>query len=399
MIVIWHHYVFNKDFITKGQHSCCSVSLKERFMKIPFFSLLACLPLISVVSCSDFDTMNDTETDLTEQSAALIPGQPVYPSGNAMSGVVAKRVAKKVNFWGKKEIVPEFSAFNVSNADLGVLYNVRIAQIASPSVHKNVIFMTAGQKASSGGHANGLTGQASDWDKNCGDVQCTGLSLDARSMAMKLKSYNWFPNAWFAVATDNNFDYTLSSSKRERLVAGFVNWIKTKITSDTENIVLAGSSRGGCLVTLIAQELRKTHQYDNINIYVSSYDGVCNKGDELGVSSTKIKNPVAPSGTYYGGWATNMTSQFPNRTNLHIYHISGGQEVVPATGVRTFSAYNGSNPPSTGTDINWSWYKQTWVKWKHKEIGNPFTQPDPADQPAAVADTIDAQLWWLENLI
>ena len=360
---------------------------------------MAGLSMLTVTSCADFDVLEENESDLVQQSAAIIPGQPVYPSGTAMSGVVAKRVAKKVNFWGKKQIVSEFSAFDVSGADLGVLHNVRIAQIANPSVHKNVIFMTAGQKQSSSGHANGVTGQAADWDKNCGDAQCTGLTLDARSMAMKLKSYNWFPNAWFAVATDNNFDYTMSSSKREHLVAGFVNWIKSQITSDTENVVLAGSSRGGCLVMLIAQELRKNHAYDNINIYVSSYDGVCIKGDELGVTTTKINNPVRRSGTFYGGWAVNMTSQYPNHQNLHIYHISGGEEVVPAFGIRTFSAYNGSNPPGTGTDIDWGWYKQTWVPWKHKEIGNPFTQPDSGDRPAAVADTIDAQLWWLQNLI
>lgn len=367
-------------------------------MKKKCFPLLACIPLMVTSACVDMDSMDDLAADFDQNTSALIAGQPVYPSGSTMSGLVAKRVAKKVNFWGKKEIVPEFNAFNVSNADTGVLYNVRIAKIAEPSVHKNVIFMTAGQKQSSSGHANGVTGQAADWDKHCGDAQCTGLSLDGRSMAMKLKSYNWFPNAWFAVATDNNFDYTLSSSKRERLVQGFVNWIESQITADTENVVLAGSSRGGCLVTLIAQELLKTHAYDHINFYVSSYDGVCIKGDELGVTTTKIKNPVAPSGTFYGGWAVNMNAQFPNHSNLHIYHVSGGQEVVPALGIRTFSAYNGTTPPSTGTDIDWGWYKQTWVPWEHKEIGNPFTQPAVADQPAAVADTIDAQLWWLENL-
>ncbi|MBO4349407.1 MAG: hypothetical protein J6A01_00475, partial [Proteobacteria bacterium] len=67
--------------------------------------------------------------------------------------------------------------------------------------------------------------------------------------------------------------------------------------------------------------------------------------------------------------------------------------------VRTFSAYEGTTPPGTGSDIEWDWYKQTWVPWKHKEIGNPFTQPAQNQQAQAVADTIDAQLYWLENLI
>ena len=368
-------------------------------MKVSFVPLLMCLPLVAAVSCAEMDAVDENEIDLGQSSAALIPGQPVYPDGEAMSGLVAKRVAKKVNFWGKKEIVSEFSAFNVPNADLNVLYNVRIAQIANPSVHKNLIFMTAGQKISSSGHENGVTGQAKDWDKNCGDAQCTGVSLNGKSMAMKLKSKNWLPDAWFAVATDNNFDYTLSSAKRERLVQGFTNWLESQITPDTEKIVLAGSSRGGCLVTLIAQKLREKPAYNHINIYVSSYDGVCIKGEELGANSPKIKNPVAPSGTYYGGWAVNMTSQFPNHQNLHIYHVSGGQEVVAGLGIRAFSAYNGTTPPNTGTDIDWGWYKQTWVPWKHKEIGNPFTEPTPANQDAAIADTIDAQLWWLQNQI
>ncbi len=367
-----------------------------RFSLIP---VLACMSLFAVTSCADFDAMEEDAGDLAVNKAAILPNQPEYAPVADMTGLVAKRVAKKVNFWGKKEIVPEFSAFNVSGADLGVLYNVRIAQVASPNVHKNVIFMTAGQKISSSGHENGVTGQPANWDDNCGDAQCSGLSLSGESMLLKLLDQNWFPSAWVAVGTDNNFDYTLSQSKRERLVAGFVNWIKTKITSDTENIVLAGSSRGGCLVILMAQELRKDHAYDHINIYVSSYDGVCIKGEEFGVKSPKINNPVRPSGTLYGGWSVDMNAQFPNHQNLHIYHVTGGQEVVPIIGVRAFSAYNGTTPPNTGTDIDWGWYKQTWVPWKHKEIGNPFTEPSRSNRPAAVADTIDAQLWWLENQI
>ncbi|MBQ9817788.1 MAG: hypothetical protein IJM59_10065 [Proteobacteria bacterium] len=353
---------------------------------------LAMLSFVLVTSCSEADFDDEFE----EVSAAVLPGQPVYADGTQMNNLVAKRVAKKVNFWGKKEIVDEFKQFNVPNADLDVLYNVRIAEIANPGVHKNVIFMTAGQKISSSGHQNGITGQFATWDSNCGNVQCTGVSLDGRSMAMKLKAQNWFPNAWFAVAPDNNFDYTMSSAKRSRLVQGFTKWLEKKITPDTENIVLAGSSRGGCLVVLMAQELRKKSEYNHINIYVSSYDSVC-KSDEFGITSTKINNPVRPSGTFYGGWATNLNAQFPNRGNLHIYHISGGQEIVALTGIRTFSGYSGSTPPGTGSDIDWGWYKQTWVPWAHKEIGNPYTRPAEGDRPQAIADTIDAQLWWLQN--
>ncbi len=360
-------------------------------MKKFLFSALASLAAFATVSCSDSDFYDDFD----ETTQPLV--QPEYPNGPTMTGLTAKRVAKKVNFWGKKEIVSEFQAFNVSGADLSALYNVRIAQVANPSIHQNIIFMTAGQKISSSGHENGVTGQASNWDKNCGDAQCTGISLNGQSMAMKLIQQNWFPNAWFAIGMDNNFDYTATASKRANILKGFANWIESQITADTENVVLAGSSRGGCLVTLIAQELRKNPQYNNINIYVSSFDGVCVKSSELGVTSTKIDNPVRNSGTFYGGLATNMNAQFPNHDNLYIYQISGGQEIVPLAGIRAYSAYEGSKPPSTGTDIDWGWYKQTWVPWKHKEIGNAFTEPDRNDIPDVVADTIDAQLWHIES--
>jgi hypothetical protein len=91
--------------------------------------------------------------------------------------------------------------------------------------------------------------------------------------------------------------------------------------------------------------------------------------------------------------------QFPNHQNLHIFHIAGGQEVIPASGVRTFSAYNGNTPPETGENIDWGWYRQVWVPWAHTEIGNPYLKPDEKDISQAVADTIDANLQWMENIL
>ena len=91
-------------------------------MKKKCFPLLACIPLMVTAACVDMDSMDDLADDFDQNTSAMIAGQPVYPSGSTMSGLVAKRVAKKVNFWGKKEIVPEFNAFNVSNADTGVLF-------------------------------------------------------------------------------------------------------------------------------------------------------------------------------------------------------------------------------------------------------------------------------------
>ncbi len=361
-----------------------------------------CAIMLTLIGCSDSD-MIDVQ-DFSQNDSALSIQMPTisYDAGADMEDVTAVRVAKKVNFLGKKEITKGFEAFDVKNADYSVLYKTRIAEIADPDVHKTVMFMTAGQKSPIGPHPNGVTGQGGYWDDDCDDAVCPNIRLDGRSLAMKLYALNWFDAAstWFAVSPDNNFDYTLTLAKRNRLVEGFTAWIKTKITTDTENIVLAGSSRGGCLSMRIAQELRKLPEYNDIQIYVMSFDGVCNKGEELGTSMTKIDNPVRDSGTFYGGWAVDMNAQYPNHDNLHIYQISGGQEVVPATGIRAFSAYEGAKPPKVGTDIDWEWYKQKWVHWAHKEIGNPYSEPDTAaERRQAVMDTTDSQLRWLDDLL
>ena len=79
--------------------------------------------------------------------------------------------------------------------------------------------------------------------------------------------------------------------------------------------------------------------------------------------------------------------------------IAGGEEVAPATGIRAFSAYAGSSPPGKGSDMDWGWYKQTWVRWKHKEIGNPYTEPSSSDQARVVSETLDAQLTWLDGML
>ena len=58
-----------------------------------------------------------------------------------------------------------------------------------------------------------------------------------------------------------------------------------------------------------------------------------------------------------------------------------------------------TNGGSTGSNLDWGWYKQNWVKWAHKEIGNPYTEPSSGDQALAVSQTIDAQLTWLDGLL
>ncbi|HYI01242.1 hypothetical protein [Hyalangium sp.] len=322
-----------------------------------------------------------------------------YPDGSART-VTSRRVVYK-DTSGNYQTAPGFEAFRAAGAQDSDLYPIRIAEVDAPSVRNALVVMSAGQKISSSGHTSGLTGQASTWDSSCGDVSCPNVTLDGRSLAMKLRALGWLPPAttWMAMVNDNNFDHLADSDKKQRMVNGFVHWLEGQVRPETRTIYLAGSSRGGCLVMRMAQALRNNPALDGIELYVSSFDGVCKYSQgELGTFGEKINNPVRPWGTSYGGWATDLSSQFPRRGRLHIFHIAGGEEVAPLTGIRTFSAYAGT-PPSTGSALEWGWYKQSWVRWKHKEIGNPYTEPSSSDRPRVIAETLDAQLTWLDSFL
>ncbi|WP_240360183.1 hypothetical protein [Pyxidicoccus caerfyrddinensis] len=332
---------------------------------------------------------------LDAQSQALS-----YPNGSSRT-VVSRRVVYK-DASGNYQAAPGFEPFRAAGASDGTLHPIRIAQVEAPSVREAIVLMSAGQKISSSGHSSGVTGQSSDWDASCGDVSCPNVLLDGRSLAMKLNALGWFPpgKTHLSVVNDNNFDHLFDSDTKQRIVNGFVRWLEAQVQPETRAIYLAGSSRGGCLVMRIAQALRANTGLDGIDIYVSSFDGVCrNSQGELGTFDTKINNPVRPWGTFYGAWATDLSAQFPRRQRLHLYQVVGGQEVAPATGIRAFSGYAGTTPPSTGTHLDWGWYKQTWVSWKHKEIGNPYSEPSASDQPRVISETIDAQLTWLDGLL
>lgn len=349
----------------------------------------------SLLSCGGPELTSDATEPPAEQSFALS-----YPNGSSRT-VSSRRVVYK-DASGNYQAAPGLEFFRATGAPDGDLHSIRIAEVDAPSLRNALVVMSAGQKISSSGHTSGLTGQASNWDSTCGDVSCPNVTLDGRSLAMKLRAQGWLPpsTTWMAMVNDNNFDHLFDSGKKQKILDGFVHWLEAQVRPETRIIYLAGSSRGGCLVMRMAQALRGNPSLDGIDIYVSSFDGVCKYSQgELGTFGEKINNPVRPWGTSYGGWATNLSAQFPRRARLHIFHIAGGEEVAPLTGIRAFSAYSGSTPPGTGSALDWGWYKQTWVQWKHKEIGNPYTEPSSSNQPRAIAETIDAQLTWLDGFL
>lgn len=356
--------------------------------------LKACAAVASSLAVLGCGGVEEAELGSQEQDLS-------YPNGVARTVTSVRAVYKDGS--GNYQTAPGFEPLRAAGVPDAELYKVRIGTVDAPATRTALVFLSAGQKASSSSaHENGITGQGGSWDSTCNDVSCPNVTLDARSLAMKLRALGWFPPAttWFAVANDSNFDHLFDSTTKQRMVDGFAAWLTAQVRPETTAIYLGGSSRGGCLMMRLAQSLRANPALDAVEVYVASFDSVCKHSqNELGTTGTKINNPVRPWGTFYGGWATALANQYPQRNRLHVYHVVGGAEVAPATGIRAFAAYSGSTPPGTGSNLDWGWYKQTWVRWEHKEIGNPYTEPSSSNQPRVIAETIDAQLTWLDGLL
>lgn len=176
---------------------------------------LQCAGLALALSCALFGCAQAEGWDSDEHALATAQ---TYPDGSART-VVSRRVVYR-SAAGNYQAASGFEPFRAAGAPDGDLFNIRIAEVDAPSVREAIVVMSAGQKASSSGHSNGLTGQASNWDQGCDDVSCPGVTLDGRSLAMKLRALGWLPPAttYAAVVNDNNFDHLFDSGKKQQKI-------------------------------------------------------------------------------------------------------------------------------------------------------------------------------------
>lgn len=116
-----------------------------------------------------------------------------YPDGSSRT-VTSRRVVYKDSS-GSYRAATGLEAFRAAGAPDSDLFTIRIAEVDAPATRDALVVMSAGQKISSSGHSSGVTGQASDWDSSCGDVTCPNVTLDGRSLAMKLRGQGWLPPA------------------------------------------------------------------------------------------------------------------------------------------------------------------------------------------------------------
>jgi hypothetical protein len=248
---------------------------------------------------------------------------------------------------------------NQKDTYIGIPRNIAKSNVE----HINMYF--AGQQTGDG-VSNVVTGQSENYKSNCsgGTSGCT-RTINSKGLAAKIYNANIFDyeKTFVGVVYDTQFNHMNLTNEKQDMEDAYFDWISSKFYSNKiKTIYLAGSSRGGCLAMRLAKRFRNAYSSSNVKVIVSSFDGVCKETqNELGTTNTKQYNPLDDDKR---GWYTNLYNVYSNKSNLNIYHISGGAK-APISGVRCFSYKD--------YDYSSYWYKQTWVNLEHTQIGREYT--------------------------
>ncbi|MCR9143800.1 MAG: hypothetical protein NXI24_16255 [bacterium] len=313
--------------------------------------------------------------------AALNAGvnAPSITQGNELSTlpgywVKAERVRYCKNTFCTRATTPSrFQEWEQENVDRGKQRETYIAVVSEPprgSV-ENVVFLSAGQQTTldGNGYNNVVTGQPEKYKKNCkGKTASCWRQIDGRSLARHIINSGKFPlsKTLFVLVFDARFNYEISKNEKNKIENAYYRWLTNRVYSHKlKRFYLAGQSRGGCLAFRLGKRLRAHSSYRNVPMILQGYDAVCDKGEgELGTTKTKYGNPYNSN---HHGFYTNLSGQFPHKTNLGIRMVVGGGAVVPVLGVHAF-VYTRGNTGQGG------WHEQTWVNLDHSEMGREYSK-------------------------
>lgn len=252
----------------------------------------------------------------------------------------------------------------------------------APSNPKYIALFTSGQQGSSGGAAFGnvVSGATPNWRWNTNENGDESRSVDEDSVAAEFyndqtrflsRSDTLYLTLW-----DAQFNHMASSGEKEDTLEGYAKYIDSLVNwSNIEGIVMVGSSRGGCLVMRLSQELKSRYGLSTVQFALGSVDGVCKKSQsEFGTYSSTITNPTNSN---YKAYKTDVSTELSgDKESYCVYHLALGQEVTGlALGVRTFTH---ETCAATGCELKDSqdevWYKQDWDNICHTCAGQDFSQ-------------------------
>ena len=285
--------------------------------------------------------------------------------------------ATALNVCPSNAINSKFSAWETNNTARNGQLETYISIINQPerSKVKRVVFVSSGQqtKPNSKGYANALTGQPNNFKQGCANrTKSCWRSIHPDSLVARLRASGEFTDneTLYISAIDARFGYFVQSDEKQRRENAYWDFLTSKFDpANVELIVLAGQSRGGCLVFRLGSRMRKSSAHKDIPLMVQGYDPVCRTPDrnysnmELPKGTPAIyKNPLDRSKKE--SHVVNMDLVFPpnRRENLKVLSINGGGKVVPIDGsVRSFIWKS--------NDVDLGWWKQKWVNYKHNEMG------------------------------
>ncbi len=186
----------------------------------------------------------------------------------------------------------------------------------------------------------------------------------------------------------------------EQITDAYFEWLKSKgDPARIKGIYLLGSSRGGCLVMMLASRFQNETSdgglWKKVPIIVQGFDPVCNgsHSGEMSVTEDTRDNPLhdgddpgsAINSSDYFAYKTNdFGDYFPQTNKIAIHSLIGGGKVITGSKARTFAYLDDSGDIFNGSLV---WFRQKWVDMAHPAIGRSWHH----------TITLDAMTWWRSN--
>lgn len=280
----------------------------------------------------------------------------------------------------------KFKAWNDAGVSTEGQRNTYLAIVNQPPKDqvRKVVFISSGQQTDEGGEGKGkfgkgypnvLTGQPNDYKDNCMNAtkSCT-RTIDARSVLGRLRGDGKFSDSdtLFIAAFDMRFGYFRPQAEKQKRENAYWNFLTSKFDpKKVELIVLAGQSRGGCMMFRLARKLRAQSAYQDIPLILQGYDPVCTTTGSPALAkelpplkTTPYTNPLNSN---YASFPIDMDKVFPadKRQKLAILDLHGGGEVFGPQ-IRSFTWFD------KNTDLGW--WKQRWVNASHGDMGGHYEE-------------------------
>lgn len=266
-------------------------------------------------------------------------------------------------------------------SDAGVTKNHQVktylAKLSEPPRNQveHLVFVAAGQQDGLNDSSR-ITGQPTNYKSGFRIKDKSKWVNINRGLAHEVVDELSWPiqNTFAAAAFDARFNFEFSKYEKGDIVDAHYRWLRSKFDSNKiKSIYLGGLSRGGCLAARLGSRFVK--DFPNVTVIVHSFDGVCSQrgsffaGQEFGVTSTRIDNPVHTGDGR--AFSVDLFQQFSNRANLSFYNQISGARVIAISGARAFS-----HSAATAREYNSGgarpWLTQEWHNESHTGMDQEF---------------------------